>query len=282
MTIDLNPMNFDTPYLLFALKTKMRLDGVTPRFNRDMNYDRYSVELYKGVIKQSSWNIDKLQSIIDHWLVNHFDECLLMCKEFKIEGIPSTWIRDMIPTINISGYQTVLDDGRLYVRLDPYKDYSSTYTSLNVKVVETLERMYEDGFVYGFDLPQWNLEHLGNEFRKPRWNDATFASNMVSFLTQRFLGEKEVCFDIGTNNNVVRHFIARDIDGCKFISDRLILEIDGLDDAKSISKYIKRACQESFGEVTLSMFRTKEEVVGGVMYMTDDIHFPYTISTLED
>ena len=166
MTINLNPRDFDTPYLLFALKTKMSLDGVTPRFNRDINYDRYSVELYKGTIKQSSWSIDKLQGIIDHWLENHFNECLLICKEFKIEGIPSTWVRDMIPTINISGYQTILDDGRLYVRLNPYKDYSSTYTSLNVKVVETLERMYEDGFVYGFDLPNWDLEHLDHELKR--------------------------------------------------------------------------------------------------------------------
>nr|QBK92657.1 MAG: hypothetical protein LCPAC401_02950 [Pithovirus LCPAC401] len=282
MTVALDPKNFNTPYLLFALKTKMGLDNVIPMFNREVNYDRFTVELYKGTVKQSIWDVDKLQDIIDHWLDNHRDECLLMSKDFKIEGIPSTWIRDMIPTINISGYPTSLDEGKLYIKLDPYKDYSSTYANFNVNIVETLERMYREGFIYGFDLPEWNLEYLGNNFYKPRWNNCMYAKNMVSFLTQRFVGEKETYFDLGTNNNVVRHFIAIGLDGCKFVSNRLIIEVDGFNDAESVSEYIKKTIRESHGSVTLKVFRTKQVGQKGVMYTTDDIHFPFTVSLLEE
>nr|QBK93169.1 MAG: hypothetical protein LCPAC403_03030 [Pithovirus LCPAC403] len=289
MTVNLNPRDLNTSYLLFSLKTRMLFDiedtlgeSITVRFDRHLEYDRYDVLLYKGDVKQVTSNIDKLQSIIDYWMINRSNECLLMSDRFKIDDIPSSWIKDMISTINIFDHPTSIENGRLYIELDPAKDYSESYTNFNLKVVDSLKTKYDEGYVYDFGsiAKDWNLESLGHNYFKPRWDNCMYARNIVSFLTQRFTGQKKVCFDLGTDSNVVRHFIAQGLDKCLFVGDRLIFEIDTFDNAESLSKYVKTSIKDAHGTVKLEVYRPHNILnrLGKVFYRTDDIHFPLTIS----
>ncbi len=300
--VNLDPRDIETPYFLFSLKTRMRTDiaeifgqDITVVFLRDIEYNRFKVELVNGTVSQKTTqkNIDNLKKIVDHWMEVRPEVCLLLDpfqRRFKLDGIPSSWIRDMIPIINVRSHRTLINDNKLYVELEPESDYIKIHTDMVLGMLNSLRQRYDEGYVYGYGkiAEQWKLEDLGSEFYRATWKDTRFAPNIVSFLTDKFLesfstSESKISVRLGSSNKVSRHFISKKLKQIpKFINDRVIVTVVNLQDAIALSDEIVEASLDACGTVNISVHREEPDVESDnqVFYMTGDVQYPYVLSSL--
>ncbi len=298
--VNLNPESEDTPYLLFSLKTRSQGDitehfgsEITLVFIRDEAYNRFNAKLINGDIYQESMqkNIDTFKKIIDYWMLTNNDMCLFLDpyqKQFKLDGIPSSWVRDMVPLINIRNHDNKIEDGKLYIKLEPKADYIKTYDSLSIKMLNFLKERYTQGFTYGYGkiAAMWGLKDLGHGYHKPMWSDSRFAPNIVTFLTQRFLEIDARIHNISiylhSSNRVIRHFITKNLGRMpKFAGTRMIVNVANLNEAIALADNVFTSSSEAFGIVDLSVHKKKPSITDGVIYMTNDIKYPYTVSRLK-
>lgn len=291
------PIENYKPYDLFVLKTRLMSkisemlgESVQMRFinvkdGGKMNvtlqfFDMNDVSFEGNVVDVPLELSDSQRVLIERWMgevLSYNPEFVFIDpKSFKISSdIPSlSWILSVVPYLVIDEkYNSYVNDEGIFVELDPDSDYLSVFNALNIKLMEQLKEMYDVGVVVGgselADLSEkWQLAVMdvgtsNPEVYYPRWKDERFAPNLVDFMLERMYGSKHITVEM-PDSDVARHYIAIYLDReeipYKFNGHEVLVEAEGLNEARMACSIISRALSELKGRVMVIRHNNKGDV----------------------
>ena len=200
--------NFDR-YDLFALQTKLypRLYSMSPSYTfKFVSYQhegvmRYTVELLDvpDFIPLTKDDARRVQQMVDHAIGQNSEYCLLFSANVPVQKdgimLSQGWIDSVLPYIDIIKVPSYVDDGAIFVSLDPNGDYQAEWDVLYQGVIDSLFTMYHDGVVAAHPLlnrdiiDNWKLQPYEDTETKdettlytPLWRDSRFAPNLIDFI----------------------------------------------------------------------------------------------------
>jgi len=184
--------------------------------------------------------------------------------------ISNIWIRQMLEYIDLpEQYMSRLDDTGILVRIPEntspqtgYEQFQETYHKLSVNITETLEDMYNSGYVITTDInaKNWDLELVTDteELYRPLWIDhkITGDSGTNTFLNRVFRGQFHI--KVGYNK-IIRHHIALDLTPefeYHFEANHLIVSVKNIGEVRQITSVVHMAINTSIGRI-LTFKRTR-------------------------
>ena len=308
-----------TPYNLFCLKTRLypfMIQYVGSNVDIEMPTTLINNKMFITVIPVIGTRPIDISNDVRVKLIQYLDQitgidkdsCLLFSTLNRVTTtsgylIPVTWMNTILPYISLpESINPFIDQYGIYGDLSKLteKEYSIVYNQLVSQIIEQIRTMYRLGYVtYAQSISEdWALEPVDTEsiVYRPLWNDDRFASDLVSFIQSRIRGERTIKLRIG-NNNVDKHFVARELNKYKYeftvSNGDIIITVDNLDHARIASSLVYSSKSKSIGKViVVSLTKPSDisyysaavnEVLGikeFVQYTTQGSPRPYVFSCL--
>lgn len=203
--------------------------------------------------------------------------------------ISKIWIKSMLYYLDIDmvyvEYFFVNEDG-VYIQMDPYSDYTNIYINVCLYVNKIISDMYESGYITGAeniasdwglieyyqDSPKrmisteddqsWSVDliykiHENRTYEKPKiyypsWTDRRFIDDIVTFLTNRILGYKNIQIEVSDNlvqrHNIIHNLYTHNINGI-FNRNYIEVSVNNLDEARKVSSIVKSSMYTAIGQV---------------------------------
>lgn len=169
-------------------------------------------------VEMSQEQFDELQHQLDLILTENMNYSLIDKDElYRSSGktYPRGWFNIMMEYIEIpSKYNPFIQQEGIYLEFDPEADYKYEYYQIGKMLLDTMEKYYQNGVVYGGKeiADRWNLkrvdyDELQPKLFRPLWKDKRFAPNPVEFLTKKIHGDNVIRIRV-SDNLVRRHYIA--------------------------------------------------------------------------
>ncbi len=252
--------------------------------------------------------INELQTAFGN--INDFKSVLLYSDEQIILDsgimIPRQWIRELLPYAYINPeLNPYVDDLGLFVRIDNYPDFTEIMQKLSINLVEQLETMYMDGYVYNPPseiIRKWSLNthNIHKEVYYPSWTDNRItltSGGKYNFIFDRINGKKTIDYFVG-NDNVVKHTLSLMLDTKEitYVGEYARVRVDNLEEAQKIASNVEYAKYIASGIVLIKYVTSMDDVklykeIGSVnqnvlkydsvaVYKSSDIQKPYLVSFL--
>lgn len=296
--------------------------------NSDPNSEPYSENNFNNPNLNSTYQIMScspeqrkiIENKINEILTNYPEACLLMNWNLQIysesgQTIPKEWIQQILPFVDLDskyqpfytndGYHIILsdwdqlqrgiDDTNTSQPSDIVKSYLQMYSTLYMKVVNTIKKMYDDGYVLIISpnttlLQDWSLIPVDEDgiLYKPNWKDTRITRNLVEFITNLIQNQNTIRLHIG-RDDTQRHFIAKILTSnsiqFSFMGSYIKIQAINISHVKRVCTLIDsaKAQKDQIGILKLKetfdpTFYLNEDCI---KYQTHNLLRPYTISCLE-
>jgi hypothetical protein len=260
---------YPTVYKLFGRDVEIVYQDVheNNRMNVKIQLVRITT-ITTGVIPNDPVDISEdqqkiLTHAVDRILTENLGYCLIDRNELYISSgrtYPKSWFNTVLGYIQIpTEYNPFIKKDGIYLTFNPKSDYKTAYNETVKTLLDTLDKYYHDGVVYGADeisVP-WKLERLDYEevrpkLYKPTWTDQRFAPLPVEFLLGKI--QKDPYIRIKVSDNLVsRHKIAQTLseEGINMIysGNYIKIPVNNLDDAQYVTSTVISALDTAEGKV---------------------------------
>lgn len=216
---------------------------------------------------------------------------------------------DPVPSEPINyydSYNMFINEDGIYLKFNPVSDYKTAYNQVVGKILDTLDKYYADGVVYGASniAYDWKLERMDNNevvprLYKPTWKDSRFASNLAMFLKDRIGGNQYIKIKV-SDNLVDRHYISLRLstEGVTMIFDGNYIKIPvkDLDEAQYVTSLVLSSQNKNPGGKVVTYATTRPSWIYFYMeaasklfdqpsmtgYQTSDPEKPFMFSCIVD
>ena len=256
-----------------------------------------TVQLYEGTtfIPTTGQLYSDIQTIINEAVDFEPEYCLLIHGAYSITYKGKTFSRSWLSTVllllpipntltytsdpdTLQSYESFLQDGEIYVKLDPIDNYSEAHSQLYLATLDTLLDLYNRGsilldptldrdFIRSWDLlanPLYRIEVAGRvdtdrrRLYHPRWRNTWITINPNNFLTS----PSPTTFTIG-DNNVNRHFISRKLTRNQiehaFLANQVVIWANSIHELELAHQKVISATTASKGQIKI-VYRDYEDL----------------------
>lgn len=281
------------------------------------------IVLYIGskILSISNKNKVKLEEIIDKITSEYPKFALLYSVSNKTHLtdefgniIPVSWINSILRFIKINRNLRPFfkDQEGIYISTANINELKKNFGKLQIFITDKIKEMYSEGYILEPDrqlVENWNLVRISPELQtdmelyRATWKDPRITSGsggLTKFLLNRYTGNKRMIIRV-ENSLQVRHSISIALSEVemipKFSGSNLYIDVENLDEAKTLVSIIKEAeCEHTINDIliinsnriswsliykaiiekTISVKNLSELVC--TIYQTDDVFNPVTFS----
>ena len=163
---------------------------------------------------------------------------------------PRGWFNSVLEYINLpTEYNPFIAPEGIYLTFNPLSDYIEAYNKVVKIILNTIDKYYNDGVVYGANniSIDWKLERIDNDeiipkLFRPTWKDNRFAPNLVDFLLNKIRGDEYIKIKV-SDNLFIRHNIAYNLHSVNinmmYDRDYIKVKVKDMDQAQHVASIVE-------------------------------------------